>query len=170
VILATLAPGAYTASVSNSDGRAGIALVEVYDLSGGTNAQRLTNVSTRALAGTGENTLISGVVVSGTAPKRVLIRAAGPALTAFGVSGALSRPQLTLLSGASVIATNAGWSTSGDAAAIAEATARTGAFPFAASSADAALIISLAPGAYTAQITGAGGTTGVALLEIYEVP
>ena len=57
-----------------------------------------------------------------------------------------------------------------DAAAIAEAASRTGAFAFGATSADAALIVNLAPGAYTAQVTGVGNTTGITLIEVYELP
>jgi hypothetical protein len=176
VILTTLAPGNYTALVSATGATAGPALVEVYDVSGGSLVQKLSNLSTRAFAGTGDNTLIAGVVVTGSVPKRVLIRAAGPALTQFGLTGTLARPQLTLLFGTATVATNTGWSTSADAAAIAEVAARVGAFAFPAASADSALLINLAPGAYTAQVTGvpatAGGsnTTGLALVEVYEVP
>ncbi len=169
-ILTTLTPGNYTAIVSAANGAAGIGLVEVYDISGGSSAQRLANLSTRAAVGTGDSTLIAGVVVSGTTPKRVLIRAAGPALAQFGVSGVLARPVLTLFSGSTNLGTNAGWSTSTDATAITEAALRTGAFAFGATSADAAMVVNLAPGAYTAQVTGVGNTTGVALVEIYELP
>lgn len=171
VILTTLAPGSYTAVISASDNRAGVGLVEVYDLSGDSSAQKLANLSTRAAVGSGEATLISGLVVGGTAPKRVLIRAAGPALAAFEVANALARPQLTLFNAAgTIVAQNAGWSTSADSAAITESAARVGAFAFAPASADAALIVNLAPGAYTAQVTGLAGTSGTTLLEVYELP
>lgn len=170
VILATLAPGSYTAVISAADAKSGVGLVEIYDLSGDSRAQKLANLSTRAAVGTGEATLISGLVVGGTAPKRVLIRAAGPALAPFGVTGALARPALTLFAGATVLAQNSGWSASADSAAIADAAARVGAFAFAAGSADAALIVNLAPGAYTAQVTGVAGATGTTLLEVYELP
>ena len=171
VILTTLAPGNYTATCSAADAKTGVGLVEVYDLSGGTTAQKLANISTRAVAGTGENILTAGVVVTGTAPKRVLIRAAGPVLAQFGLTGVLARPQLTLFTSAgATIATNAGWSTSTDVAAIAEAASRVGAFAFPTSGQDAALLLNLAPGGYTAQVTGVGGTTGIALVEIYELP
>ena len=169
-ILATLAPGNYTAVVSAADGRAGVGLVEVYDLSSERAAQRLVNLSTRATTGTGDATVTAGVVVSGTGPKRLLIRAIGPTLATFGVSGVLARPQLTLFSGATPIAINAGWRTSVDVAAITDATLRTGAFPLGPASTDAALIINLAPGAYTAQVTGVEGTNGNVLVEVYEVP
>jgi hypothetical protein len=170
VILATLAPGSYTAVISAADAKSGVGLVEIYDLSGDSLAQKLANLSTRAAVGTGEATLISGLVIGGTAPKRVLIRAAGPALAPFGVTGALARPALTLFAGATVLAQNSGWSASADSAAIADAAARVGAFAFAAGSADAALIVNLAPGAYTAQVTGVAGATGTTLLEVYELP
>ncbi len=169
-ILTTLAPGAYTAIVSAGTGVAGVGLIEIYDLSAATLGQNLINLSTRATAGTGSETLISGLVIGGTLPKRVLIRAAGPALAAFGLTGVLAAPQLTLYSGSTVVVQNAGWSATADAAGIAAAAARVGAFAFAAGSQDAALVVTLAPGAYTAQVAGVGNTTGVALLEIYELP
>jgi hypothetical protein len=107
----------------------------------------------------------------GSAPKRVLIRAAGPSLTQFGVTGALPRPALSLFSATgAVLAQNSGWSTSADAAEIANAAARVGAFVFGATSPDSALILNLPPGAYTAQVTGVAGATGTALLEVYELP
>jgi hypothetical protein len=169
-LLLTLPPGAYTAVVGGAGGGSGVALAEIYDLSGPASGQELLNLSSRAFAGSGSNTLIAGMVVGGAAPKRLLIRAAGPALTQFGVGGVLASPQLTLYSGATVVAQNAGWSTSADAAAIAQTAATVGAFPYAAGSTDSALIVNLPPGAYTAEVTGVGGTSGVALVEVYEVP
>ncbi len=170
-IFVTLAPGAYTAVLSAADAKAGVGLIEVYDLSGGSTAQKLANLSTRASVGTGEGTLISGLVVGGTAPKRVLIRAAGPSLTQFGVTSALARPALALYKGdGTFLSQNAGWSLSTDTTAIAEAAARVGAFPFAAGSADSALIVNLTPGPYTVQVTGTSGATGTTLIEVYELP
>jgi len=167
-VVVNLAPGAYTAVVSSASGVAGVALVEVYDLSGAAAGQKLINLSTRAIAGTASETLIAGLVVTGNFPKRVLIRAAGPALTAFGITGALTRPRLELYSGSTLIAQNTGWSTSLDAAGISEATAQAGAFAFASGSNDSAILVNLAPGAYTAQVSSSDGATGVALVEIYE--
>ena len=169
-ILTTLAPGGYTAILSAGAGAAGIGLIEIYDLSAATAGQNLNNLSTRAFAGTGSETLISGLVVGGTLPKRVLIRAAGPALAPFGLTGLLVRPQLTLFAGNTPVFQNVGWSTDPDPAAIAAASAQVGAFAYVAGSADAAMIVTLAPGAYTAQVTGATTTTGLALLEVYELP
>lgn len=168
-ILTTLAPGNYTATVSSATTNTGVALVEVYDLSAATAGQKLLNISTRAIAGSAENTLIAGVVVSGSAPKRVLIRAIGPGLTPFGVTGVLAQPALTLhQQNGQVIAANTNWSTSADAAAIGPASSSVGAFPLA--NQDSALIVTLAPGNYTAQVAGAGTATGVALIEVYELP
>lgn len=167
-IFTTLAPGNYTAIVSSSGTASGVVLVEVYDLSAAVAGQKLLNISTRATAGSAENTLIAGVVVTGSAPKRVLIRAVGPGLTPFGVTGVLAQPTLTLYSGSTAVGANTGWSTSVDAAAITAASAQVGGFGMAA--ADSAMIVTLAPGNYTAQVTGPGAATGVALIELYELP
>jgi hypothetical protein len=171
VLLLTLAPGAYTAFVSASDDQTGVGLVEVYDLSGASVDQKLTNISTRAVAGAGDAPLIAGLVVGGSVPKRVLIRAAAPALAQFGLTGVLAQPQLTLLAaGSATVAQNAGWSASLDAALIDDAAGRVGAFAFPAGSQDAALGVNLAPGSDTAQVAGVGGRTGIVLLEVYELP
>jgi hypothetical protein len=171
-LLIDLEPGAYTAVVTGQGGASGVSLVEVYDATTGPipRDQRIINIATRATAGTGDNSLIAGFVISGVVPKRVLIRGVGPTLASFGLTGVLARPQLSVSSGATVLAQNADWSTSPDAAAIAAGATQVGAFAFGATSLDAALIVYLAPGAYTAQVSGAGNTTGVALIEVYELP
>lgn len=127
----------------------------------------LVNISHRARVGTGDDVSITGFVVAGTQPKTFLLRVAGPALSAFGVSGALANPQLTLMSGAEIIATNDDW---GNRADIQQAWQRSGAFPFAPGSLDAAALVVLAPGAYTVLARGANNTAGLALTEVYEVP
>lgn len=171
-LVLNLAPGAYSAVITGQAGASGVALVEVYDATAGTIplAQRVVNIATRATAGTGDNALIAGFYVGGSVPKRVLIRGVGPALTQFGVTGALALPQLSIASGATVLAQNSGLGSSADAAAIVAAASQVGAFAIPANAADAAILINLAPGAYTAQVSGLGGTTGVALVEVYEVP
>ena len=172
-LLLTLAPGDYSAVVTGQAGATGIGLVEVYDATVGAipRDQRIVNLSTRAIAGnTSDTILIAGFVVTGSVPKRVLIRGVGPALTQFGVAGALARPSLAVFSGSTVLAQNAGWTTTADTSAITAAAQQSGAFAFAATSQDAALILNLAPGAYTAHISGVAGTTGVALVEVYELP
>ena len=92
VLFLTFAPGAYTAVVNAADDQTGVGLVEVYDLSGASVDQKLTNISTRAVAGAGDATLIAGLVVGGSVPKRVLIRAAAPALAQFGLTDVLAQP------------------------------------------------------------------------------
>lgn len=167
-ILTTLAPGTYTAIVSSTTTNAGVALVEVYDLSAPSAGQKLLNISTRASAGTAENTLIAGFVVPAGTTKRVLIRGVGPGLAPFGVTGVLAQPTLSLLSGGTTVAQNAVWGSSPDAAAITAASTQVGAFGLAVN--DAALVLTLAPGNYTAQVVGSAGATGVALIEVYELP
>jgi hypothetical protein len=129
---------------------------------------RLINISTRGIVGDGGAVMISGFVVSGSAPKRVLLRAAGPALASLGVSGTLATPKLTLFDAHKEIASNAGWSRSRDAAAIATAAAESGAFPFVNGSDDSALLITLEPGAYTAHVASENGAGGIALVEAYD--
>jgi subtilisin family serine protease/outer membrane protein assembly factor BamB len=165
-LLRTLAAGSYTAQISGATGT-GIALAELYDPTPGGGA-RLVNVSARAEVGTGGGILIAGFAISGNVPKRVLIRAAGPALGTFGVTGVLANPRVDLYRGATLLQGNDDW---GGAAALTEAFAAVGAFQFpGAGSQDAALLVELAPGSYTAQVSGAGASTGVALIEIYELP
>jgi hypothetical protein len=107
-------------------------------------------------------------VISGNTPKKILVRAIGPTLAAFGLTDTLPALRLTLFgAGGQPLATNASWGGDG---ALAGAFAQTGAFGLPPGSADAALLVTLAPGAYTAQVSGAAGAAGVALVEIYEVP
>ncbi len=139
------------------------------------NAGFLINVATRAYVGTGEQVLIGGFVVAGASPKTMLIRAAGPALAAFGVTGALGDPALRIFGGSQLLAENDNWSSPiGDpraaaAGEIAATVARVGAFPFGAGSADAAVLVTLPPGAYSAVVEGVRGATGAGLVEAYEV-
>jgi hypothetical protein len=169
-LLATLAPGLYTAVISGVNNTTGVALVEVYEL--GTGSSNLSAISCRAVVGTGGNVLIPGIIVSGTGQKKVLVRASGPALIPLGVTGTLAQPQLSLYSGSTVIAQNTGWSSgsAADTSALQAAVTQTGLTPFPTGSADCALLATLSPGAYTAIISGVNNTTGVALIEVYEVP
>ena len=167
-----LTPGNYSARVTGQGGATGAALVEIYDATEGAipRRERIVNVSTLAVAGSGSEALTAGFFVAGQVPKRLLIRGAGPALAQFGVSSVLARPQVAVYSGPTVLAQNAGWSTAPDATAIAVAAAQVQAFAFPAGSNDAALVVNLQPGSYSAQVSGLGGTTGVALVEVYELP
>ncbi len=173
-LLATLAPGAYTAQVSGVNNTTGVALIEVYEV--GQGAARLTNISTRAQVGTGGNILIPGLVISpGSGTRRLLIRAAGPALGALGVGGVLTDPTLVVLnaSGATV-ASNDNWGTpvgagAASEGALAAAFTNAGAFNFASGSRDAGVLADFSPGSYTIQVSGVGNSTGVALVEVYDV-
>lgn len=176
----TLPAGAYTAQVSSTSGDTGVVLVEVYDADTGAPASRFVNLSARSEVGTGAQNLIAGFVIGGSGTENVLVRADGPALTAFGVSGVLSTPQLTLYdSSGNAIATDTGWGnasirgTSSVQSSISLATAGTfsevGAFALPANSADCAFVATLPAGAYTANVSGVNSTTGVALVEIYEI-
>jgi pectate lyase len=169
-LLVTLAPGNYTALVTPARAgvAAGVALVEVYDAEPAT-ASQLVNISTRAHAGTGPATLIAGFVVIGDGANRLLVRTAGPALTAFGVPGALADPRLELFQSAGVsIAYNDDWQGNTNAAQLALVAKNSGAFDFADGSKDAALLIPQASGAYTAQVVEAPDAGGVALIEVYD--
>ena len=126
---------------------------------------RLLNLSSRVdLPGT--QVLAAGFAISGTGPKAVLLRAVGPGLTEFGVPGVMPTPELRLYSSSgTVIAENTGW---GNSATIADTTAQVGAFSLALGSADAALVASLEPGTYTAQVHDPSGNGGTVLLELYD--
>lgn len=164
-----LASGSYSIQITGKDGATGIALAEIYDATPSAavtaTTPRLINVSARTQVGTGDNILITGFAVGGSTSARLLIRAVGPGLTAFGVGGALTDPKLEIYSGATKVSENDNWS-AGDAAAFTSV----GAFNLPANSRDAAIIVNLAPGTYTAQVSGVGATTGVALVEVYQLP
>jgi hypothetical protein len=118
--------------------------------------------------------LIAGFTLSGNVPRTVLIRGIGPGLTQFGVPNTLADPKLEVFRGTTLLHANDNWAANTTAAGTAElvaAFARTGAFALPnPASRDAALIVTLAPGNYTAQVSGVNDTTGVALIEIYELP
>jgi hypothetical protein len=171
VLLVQLEPGTYTAVVSGEGAATGVALVEVYDVGlRASRSQRVINLASRAFAGSEERTLTAGFVVSGEVPKRVLIRGVGPTLATFGVGGVLSDPQIVLFGRDVRVAANDNWSEGTDASAINLAAARAGAFALGAGSRDAALLLNLAPGPYTVQLSGLAGSTGTALIEVYEAP
>jgi hypothetical protein len=129
------------------------------------------NISTRANVGTGSSIAIAGFVISGSANEEVLIRGIGPTLAQFLQGGVLAQPVLTLFNSAGTqVATNTGWGTNTNVSQISAAFTATGAFPLPSGSADSALLLSLAPGSYTAEVSGLNNTTGIALVEVYEVP
>lgn len=131
---------------------------------------RLINLSVRSVAAPGDETLIAGFTLSGAAADgRILLRGVGPALATFAVSGLASDPLLTLFNNRAVVGTNDDWDTAGDRAAVANAATAVGAFPLAAGSRDAALLATVRPGTFTAHVTTKNATSGIALVEIYDV-
>ncbi|MEO7599331.1 MAG: hypothetical protein ABIV50_10390 [Opitutus sp.] len=134
---------------------------------GGGAGSGLVNMATRGEVQAGDKALIAGFVISGGLPQKVLVRAAGPALSKYGVNGTLAAPVLTLQSQIGVkIGTNSGWDKADNAADVATAASTVGAFAFPTGSKDAALLVTLPPGVYTTLVTGG---TGIALVEVYSV-
>jgi hypothetical protein len=168
-LLVSLPPGAYTAQIVGLDGSTGIALAEVYEVVAAD--PELVNISTRAFVSTGSNVEIGGFVVTGSQPAKVLIRAVGPTLAQFGVNGVLAQPSLSIVdSSGAAVASNIGWSTNASPSTIALEMAAVGAFALPPESADCVLLLTLSPGAYTAVVSGVDGTSGVALVEVYQAP
>jgi len=169
-IVATLPPGGYTAVVSSADASAsGVALVEIFVVDKNNTASVLKNISARSSVGTGDNVQIAGFIISGSASstKHVVIRASGPALTQYQVTNALADPQVTLHSSATgqpVLGTDDNW----DAPTQRSAFQALGLDNWAVGSKDAAIITDLAPGGYTAVVSGVNSTTGVALVEVFD--
>ncbi len=137
----------------------------------------IVSVSTRAFVGTGQDILIPGVVVgadspvAANAPRPLLVRAVGPGLADFGVNGTLARPLVRVLrANGTVIAENIGWQAAANREAVVTASTRVGAFPLASNRADSALLLALEAAAYTIQVSGAEGGSGIVLVEVYEVP
>jgi hypothetical protein len=123
---------------------------------------RMANISTRGLVGTGQGQLIGGFIITG-GPKLVMVRAMGPSLAAAGVSPALANPSLALYTGGTQLAANDDWKTNTNVAdIIASGIAPT-------DDLEAVLLIRLEPGAYTTVVSGVGDTTGIGLVEVYEV-
>jgi hypothetical protein len=171
-LLITLAPGPYTAIVSGVGGTTGVGLIEVFEVD---SASRLTNISARGRVETGDNVMIGGFIIAGDSPKTLLVRAVGPSLADFGVPGVLSNPVVVLFSGQTPIARNDDWQVAdplcqqtGHTCGTPADIAATGLAP--SQLAESALLITLAPGPYTAIVRGIGGTTGVGLVEVFEVP
>jgi hypothetical protein len=172
---AAIVPQVYSAVVSGVGATSGVAIAEIYDATPDAQVNaatpRLLNISGRARVGTGENVIIAGFVVVGTTSRTVLIRGVGPHLSGQGVTGALADPKLDLYQRgtAAPIASNDDWgSTNGTQ--LATAATQVGAATLAAGSKDSALLATLQPGVYSAIVSGVGGTSGVALVEVYEVP
>ncbi len=162
----TLSPGVYTAHVSAANNANGVALAEVYEMDG---ASRLMALSTRARVEGGEGILISGLVVT-QGSRRVLIRAVGPGLESRGVTGVLSDPTVSVINRHGVaVASNDNWDDNGVGSMMSALGASAGAFPLEAGSKDAAVITELGAGPYSIHVKSANGSSGVALLEVYDL-
>ncbi|HEY2102658.1 MAG TPA: SGNH/GDSL hydrolase family protein [Chthoniobacterales bacterium] len=161
-ILITLPPGSYTAIVSGNNGGTGLALAEVYDLEPGSNST-LYNVSTRGFVGTGDAVLIGGVIIGQGEPPVLVLRAIGPSLASAGVSNPLQDPVIQLFDAQGMLITqNDNWHDSTPTAIKATLLAPT-------DDREAVIVASLAPGNYTAVVSGKNGTTGVALVEAFRL-
>jgi hypothetical protein len=170
-IIANLPPDNYTAIVRGVNHTTGVALVEVYDLSPSLQSI-LSNISTRSLVETGDDVMIGGFIVQGTQPKNVIIRAIGPELSQYGVPNPLADPTLELHNGAgALIGSNDNWQHTIIGGIITQDQVQniqnSGHAPGDAS--ESAIIANLPPGNYTAIVRGVNNTTGVALVEVYDL-
>jgi hypothetical protein len=162
-ILANLTPGPYTTVIRGKNNTTGIALGEIYGLPPD-NGSNLVNLSARAVTLTGNDVLIGGLVIDGDTPKSMLVRAIGPSLHRFGVNGELQNPALDLYNSDGVLLRhNDNWGQAPNHAQI----QATGLAP--SDNRESAILMTLAPGTYTAIVRGVNDTTGVALAEIYDV-
>ena len=170
-IIADLPPGNYTAIVRGVNDSTGVALAEVYDLSSDTNSI-LGNISTRSFVQTGDDVMIGGFIVQGSAPKRVIVRALGPELTQYGVPNVLNDPTLELHDGTGrLIARNDDWQHTIIGRFIGNGQVRdiiaSGLAP--ADGRESAMVVELPAGNYTAIVRGVNNTTGVGLVEVYDL-
>ncbi len=159
----SLAPGAYTVILRGKDSTPGIGLVELYDVQPLSNST-LGNISTRGSVGTLDNILITGFTIGDVGSATVIVRAIGPSLAAYGVTGVLSDPTLTIYdSSGSVIASNDNWQDNVNSIDI----SKNGLAP--PNPSESALVLHLPAGAYTAIVRGANDGTGVGLAEVYTI-
>jgi uncharacterized protein YkwD len=167
-IIATLSPNQnYTAVVRGKNGQFGVAVVDAFDLDQAA-PSKLANISTRGFVGVDDDVMIAGVIVgpTGGGSINVLVRALGPTLTGFGVPGALANPTVDLVnSSGTVIRSNDNWKNDPSQMALIQA-----ANLAPQHDAEAALVQALTPGAYTAIVRGVSRTTGVGLVEAYNIP
>jgi hypothetical protein len=148
---------------SMNNNRVALSALRATTVGSGPPDARLSNLSTRMQVLTGNDVLIGGFVIGGSANKTVVVRARGPSLVPFGIANALANPTLQLVrsSDQATIATNDDWVAAANSSAI-------GASGFAPSdSRESAILVTLQPGAYTAIVSGAGGTTGMAIVEVF---
>lgn len=170
-MLVALTPALYTVVTSGVNDTTGVALVELYDMDEPGSSSRLANISARARVGTGSEVLIPGFSIEGDVALTLLVRAVGPTLgnPPFNVGGVLADPVMTVFRGQTSIAFNDDWQQAPNQTALEAARQATFAFRLGDGQKDAALLIALNPGAYTVQVAGKDGTTGVSLVELYVV-
>ncbi|MEY2512178.1 MAG: hypothetical protein QOE26_2941 [Verrucomicrobiota bacterium] len=161
VIVATLTPGNYSAVVKGAHGETGVGIAELYDLDSASPA-KLANISTRGFINTGDDVMIGGFIVGGTEPAKVLVRAIGPTLTDFGVQGALADPTLELHDSNGMTIANDDWRETQESEIIATTIPPN-------KDREPAILATLAPGNYTAVVRGKNNTTGVGLVEAYNL-
>ena len=169
-LVRTLNPGNYTVILRGKNNSTGIALIEAYDLDPFANS-KLANISTRGLVQTGDNVMIAGFVAgpANAAPTGILIRGIGPSLSSFGVSNALQDPTLELhdANGAK-LRTNDNWKID-DASGQSQQSDIQGTGIPPSDDRESAILVDVAPGNYTAILAGKNNTSGVGLVEIYNV-
>jgi hypothetical protein len=157
----------YTAIVRGKNDTTGIGVVEAYDLDQAANSM-LANISTRGLVETGNNVLIRGFI-AGRGLTKVMLRAIGPSLTNSGVTNPLQDPTLELHdSSGATIASNDNWKTKSDGGTQQTEIEATGIAP--TNDLESALVASLPPGNYTAIVRGKSNSTGIAVVEAYNIP
>ena len=160
---ATLAPAAYTAVVTGKNGTTGVGLVEIYDLSPTSNS-KLANISTRGTVGSGDSVLISGFILGEVQSSTVILRVLGPSLASFGITNSLSDPILTVYNSyGTILASNNNWQENANATDIQQ----NGLAP--ANPSEAAIVLHLPAGAYTTLAFGANASTGVGLVEVFNL-
>ncbi len=169
--VATLPPGDYSVTVAATDPNApdGAALLEVYDADAPGSGSAIVNLSTRGQIAATAGPLVSGFVVSGSAPKALLVRSVGPDLANFGISNAAAGVGFVIYdSNGNLVSTGVGMGTSAAAGTIAADATQLGAFPLSGDG-DSATVVTLAPGAYTISAVSTSGTNGgMGLLEVYD--
>ena len=166
-LVATLAPGKYTAIVTGVNGATGVALVEAYDLDNGATDSKLANISTRShvtLGDFGDGVMIGGFIVGGGGFSTTVIRGLGPSLADAGITNFMADPEMELFdANGEVIDSNDNWMDDPDMQQISDQNLAP------ANPKEAALFEILPPGMYTVSVLGVGGATGVALVEVYNV-
>ncbi|MBE2214694.1 MAG: endo-1,4-beta-xylanase [Opitutaceae bacterium] len=175
-LLMDLSAGGYTIVASGKGDSTGVSIVELYEANGDAEATRLVNISNRGFVGVGSEIMIPGFVVSDSGPRTFLVRAVGPTLARFGITGFLPDPWFEIYKRRpgtatdDLLLTNDTWGENGDTETLRQAALTVRAFRLNDGSTDAALVVTLPPGSYTVNAKGKDSGTGVALVEVYLMP